>query len=100
MVDSIEEPVDALEFCCPRCEQPHSDDYEVLCPDAKVEWQCSHCHLPFSVLLTECAHCASVTVEVALSLAELSGRAAQAPCPDCGKPPLRHEEDESIFSGL
>ena len=70
------EPSSVLSFSCPRCGHEHDDEYEVIDAARPTDWRCAACNHVFSVLLTECWHCAAETVTVAL--AEWASLARQA----------------------
>ena len=101
MDDSPKSCAHALQFGCPRCGHPNSDDLEFLDVGTPSEWRCGHCERIFSVLLTECEHCASETVAVAMVAAELPSSSASpftaSPCPACGRTPVSHEEAETTI---
>ena len=87
------EPVarDELRFDCPRCGSPEVDDYEAIDASVAFNWRCSGCSRVFSILMVECLHCASESVETALEMSEhiAIGRFV---CQNCGQHCQRHEE--------
>ncbi len=82
-----------LSFLCPRCGHEHHDDYEVIDLTVPIDWRCMACTRIFSVLLTECPHCATETVTVALTEAEQPA-ATEVLCTGCGK--RGHRSDDEV----
>lgn len=91
MDDPFTEVGTVLMFRCPRCGHAEQDEYEVIDAGTAVTWRCGGCERPFSVLLTECMHCAAETVRVALAATEQPSP-AQATCSQCNRAPLRDED--------
>ncbi|MDZ7590511.1 MAG: hypothetical protein U5L05_07385 [Rubrivivax sp.] len=83
-----------LSFSCPRCGHENDDEYEVIDATRPTDWRCGACNHVFSVLLTECWHCAAETVTVALVGTEQCA-AGNVICRHCGKPGLRYEQADS-----
>lgn len=84
-----------LSFACPRCGHEQHDEYEVIDLAVPTDWRCAACARVFSVLLTECPHCASETVTAALAEAEQPA-VADVLCAACGKGSRGHDEGEEI----
>jgi len=82
-----------LSFPCPRCGHVHDDEYEVIDAARPTDWRCAACGNMFSVLLTECWHCAGETLTVALSETEQC-IASDVSCRNCGRPGLRSEQTD------
>jgi uncharacterized Zn finger protein len=80
-----------LSFSCPRCGHEHDDEYEVIDAARPTDWRCAACNHVFSVLLTECWHCAAETVTVALAENEQCA-SGDVICRHCKRPGLRHEQ--------
>ncbi len=92
MDEPLSDCASILSFSCPRCGHEHQDDYEVIDLVVPNDWRCMACARIFSVLLTECPHCTTETVTVALTEAEQPA-AADVRCTSCGKRG-RHSHDE------